>query len=91
MLFLSGDSSLIADCRAEQPTQTGVPIATLDHYAHYYPFGMMQPGRNGNRYRFGGMEKDDEVKATKDLMDIGEFETEQELYDFFLLKISRQR
>ena len=70
MLILSGKRSLIADYRAEHPTQTGVPIAALEHYAHYYPFGMMQPGRNGNRYRFGfqGQEKDDEIYGTGNSM-----------------------
>mgnify|MGYP000500529096 CR=1 FL=1 len=73
MLILSGERSLIADYRAEHPTQTGVPIAALEHYAHYYPFGMMHPGRNGNRYRFGfnGMEMDDEVKGGGNSYDFG--------------------
>ncbi|MGM0613621.1 MAG: hypothetical protein ACQESM_08945, partial [Bacteroidota bacterium] len=64
---------MIADYRGEHPTQTGVPIAALEHYAHYYPFGMQQPGRNGNRYRFGfnGMEKDDEVKGGGNSYDFG--------------------
>ncbi|MGM0613623.1 MAG: RHS repeat domain-containing protein [Bacteroidota bacterium] len=73
MLILSGECSLIADYRAEHPTQTGVPIAALEHYAHYYPFGMQQPGRNGNRYRFGfnGMEMDDEVNCNGNSYDFG--------------------
>ncbi|MFO7656468.1 MAG: RHS repeat-associated core domain-containing protein [Bacteroidales bacterium] len=39
--------------------------AELLSYNHYYPFGMLQPGRNfaanTYRYRFNGVEKDDEV------------------------------
>jgi len=45
---------------------SGYSIATTS-YTNYYPFGMMQPGRNTNptNYRFGfnGVEKDDEIKG----------------------------
>ena len=44
---------------------------------HYYPFGMVQPGRSysqnsiGYRYGFNGKEKDDEVKGPGDQYDFG--------------------
>ena len=60
--------SLIKDYRADDGS--GNAIAALEHYAHYYPFGMQHPGRNGNRYRFGfnGQEKDDEIYGTGNSM-----------------------
>ncbi len=45
------------------------PVSHLKKSINYYPFGMLQPGRNYSTtdYRFGfnGMEADDEVKGTK--------------------------
>ncbi len=42
--------------------------AEMMAYNDYYPFGMLQPGRNQQsdayRYGFNGMEKDDEVKGS---------------------------
>ena len=59
---------MIKDYRADDGS--GNAIAALEHYAHYYPFGMMQPGRKGNRYRFGfnGMEMNNELKGTGNSM-----------------------
>ncbi|MDW8274633.1 MAG: RHS repeat-associated core domain-containing protein, partial [Chitinophagales bacterium] len=49
--------------------------AYTESYTHYYPFGMVMPGRsyNSGEYRFGfnGMEKDDEVKGNGNSYDFG--------------------
>lgn len=54
------------DVRIEKVNGYGTNfIADVQSHSDYYPFGMLQPGRNGSsagyRYGFNGMEKDDEV------------------------------
>ena len=55
---------MIKDYRAEHPTQTGVPIASLRTLLSAAG-GMQHPGRNGNKYRysFQGQEADNEIKG----------------------------
>ncbi|MDW8274089.1 MAG: RHS repeat-associated core domain-containing protein [Chitinophagales bacterium] len=49
--------------------------AYTESYTHYYPFGMVMPGRSYNsgeyRYGFNGQEKDDEVKGNGNSYDFG--------------------
>ncbi len=65
-------------------TEEGISIDNneVDHYdadvvsaQDYYPFGMMQPGRNMStgkyRYGFNGKERDDEVKGDGASIDFG--------------------
>ncbi|MCS6819264.1 MAG: hypothetical protein NZ522_04880, partial [Chitinophagales bacterium] len=50
--------------------------AYTESYTHYYPFGMVMPGRSYNsgeyRYSYNGMEHDDEIKGTGNSIDFGE-------------------
>ncbi|MCS6954981.1 MAG: RHS repeat-associated core domain-containing protein [Candidatus Calescibacterium sp.] len=49
--------------------------AYTESYTHYYPFGMVMPGRsyNSNAYRFGfnGHEKDEEIAGEGNYIDMG--------------------
>jgi len=71
--------AVITDIKISDTTGTGTPHsyeADLVVANNYYPFGMLQPGRNyqgddGYRFGFNGMEADDELKTNKNSYDFG--------------------
>ena len=64
VLVTVSDRKLLEDGDADGSNDYA--IAAVSSYSDYYPFGSLQPNRNGgsHRYGFNGMERDEEMKGS---------------------------
>lgn len=77
MQYGSGQLALNGGSSTQNATASVSSLYTADvlSYNDYYPFGMLQPKRNGNsgsyRYGYGSHEKIDEIQGSGNILDMG--------------------